>query len=60
MDTEKTIDTFSKLITAIILGFIGAFFCMQGWNVIAPSFNLPVFTYIEWFWIYSFVRFLVK
>lgn len=48
------------VIIAFAIYFLMPYVCMLGWAPIAAAFNLPTFTYWNWFWMSWLIRWLFK
>lgn len=58
--SEDCIKLIAMCVGFVIANLFYAFFFYMGWNIVAPQFNLPTFTYIEWFWIACFIKSIFK
>lgn len=48
------------IVIAFAIYFLMPYVCMLGWAPIAAAFNLPTFTYWNWFWMSWLIRWLFK
>ena len=49
-----------SVVLLVIIYFAMPWVCMLGWEPIAVAFNLPTFTYWNWFWMSWLIRWLFK
>lgn len=68
-DTNTTIDTDTTtgciavciaFVIALAIRFVMPWVCIMGWAPIAATWNLPTFTYWQWFWMSWLIRWLFK
>ena len=59
-DTEGCLIILTVLALAGFIWFGMPYVCMLGWAPIAAAWNLPTFTYWNWFWMSWMIRWLFK